>query len=186
MKAAFKEWAVVVDALEQGEQCLILRKGGLVEGRGGFQVDQTRFLLFPTQFHQQRAQVLPPAQRRFDELEPTFPATDEILIQGWAEVVAWRKLASLAAAERLRGFHIWRDEVIADRFDWGRELAIHVLILRVYRLSRPWKGPLLPAYGGCKSWIEIAEEVDTEGSQPVLDDGAFTAGFGRLAALLDL
>ena len=33
---AFKEWAVVVDALLRGEQVIILRKGGLREGRGGF------------------------------------------------------------------------------------------------------------------------------------------------------
>jgi len=37
---AFKEWQVIVDALAVGEQSLLLRKGGIAEGRGGF--DQKR------------------------------------------------------------------------------------------------------------------------------------------------
>ena len=32
MRLAFKEWAIIVDALGRGEQILILRKGGLQEG----------------------------------------------------------------------------------------------------------------------------------------------------------
>ena len=41
---AFKEWAVVVDALGQGEQVLILRKGGIREERGEFHVDHREFI----------------------------------------------------------------------------------------------------------------------------------------------
>ncbi|HEY6229533.1 MAG TPA: DUF1802 family protein, partial [Verrucomicrobiae bacterium] len=66
MRIAFKEWAVIVDALGTGRQIVILRKGGISEGRGGFQVDHPEFLLFPTLFHQQRESVLPEAQARFD------------------------------------------------------------------------------------------------------------------------
>ena len=48
MRTAFKEWAIVVDALGRGAQILILRKGGLREGSGGFRLEQRQFLLFPT------------------------------------------------------------------------------------------------------------------------------------------
>ena len=53
MTYALKEWAIVVDALIRGEQIIVLRKGGISEGPGGFKVDQPEFLLFPTLFHQQ-------------------------------------------------------------------------------------------------------------------------------------
>ena len=33
VQTAFKEWAVIVEALGQGEQIVILRKGGIAEGR---------------------------------------------------------------------------------------------------------------------------------------------------------
>ena len=36
--AALKEWAVVCKALEEGRQILLLRKGGIMEYRQGFEV----------------------------------------------------------------------------------------------------------------------------------------------------
>lgn len=168
MRTAFKEWAVVVDALEQGTQNLILRKGGLAEGPGGFRPEHERFLLFPTRFHQQQEQVIPAAQQRFNELLPNLAPSETVRITSWAVVVSWRKLTTLAEAEALNGRHIWRDSVIAERFDWGRESAIYALNLQVFRLPTPWIGPLLPAYGGCKSWVELAVDLPTEGSVPVV------------------
>ena len=164
---AFKEWAIVVDALEQGTQSLILRKGGISEGRGGFQPEHSRFLLFPTLFHQQREQVIPAAQQRYDEIASSLPDPQRVRITSWAEIVSWDKLQDLSAVQRLRDQHIWREALIAERFEWGREQAIYALHLRVFRLPQPWEGPLLPAYGGCKSWVEIAEEISTEGSREV-------------------
>ena len=119
MRMAFKEWAVVVDALGRGEQILILRKGGLREGRGGFRVEHEEFLLFPTLFHQQRESVAVAAQARFDEIAPDFPGPDRLRIEYMCRVMDWRRLESLESAQRLRGQHIWRDEVVAERFDWG-------------------------------------------------------------------
>lgn len=167
MRIAFKEWAVVVDALESGVQRLILRKGGIAEGRGGFRPEHSRFLLFPTQFHQQREQVIPPAQRRFDELAPELPPPDTVRISSWAEVISWRRIDSSTAVEALRGQHIWKDEVIAERFQWGREVGIHALELQVFLLPTPWLGAMLPGYGGCKSWVEMAEDIPTDGSRAV-------------------
>ena len=57
----FKEWALVCDALGRGEQSIILRKGGIAEGRTGFRFQHDEFLLFPTLFHEQVARLkLPP------------------------------------------------------------------------------------------------------------------------------
>lgn len=173
MQVAFKEWAVVVDALEHGQQVVILRKGGIAEGSGSFQVEHERFLLFPTLYHQQGELVVPSAAARLTALASTFPPPDRVRIQSFAEVVTWWRLDSLAVAERLRGQHVWKDEVIASRFDWGGEQAIHALLLRVWRMEKPVEVPQRPEYGGCKSWILLREDVSTAGAQPVLDDAAF-------------
>lgn len=184
MNIAFKEWAIVVDALGRGDQIVILRKGGISEGRGGFQVDQFQFLLFPTLFHQQRDSVIESAQTRYDEIAPNFPGKDEVRIEYWADVVLALQLNSLEAAEALRGQHIWRDELIASRFDWGREKLIHALAVRIYRLARPARLPMLEAYGGCKSWIELQEQIQTDGSEPVLSDHEFARKTTELRAAL--
>jgi len=173
MRIAFKEWQIVVEALGRGEQILILRKGGLSEGQGGFKVEHDRFLLFPTLFHQQRESVVPSAQARFDEIASSFPAPDCVRIGFFCEVALVQRLDSLASAERLRGQHIWRDEVIAERFDWGRGKNIQVLAVRVFRLPKAVELPRLDSYGGCRSWVQIEREIDASGAVPVLSNTAF-------------
>lgn len=183
MRAAFKEWAIVVDALGRGEQIIILRKGGIAEGRAGFQVEHPRFLLFPTLYHQQREQVLPAAQARYDLIAPTLPGPDALRLEYCAEVVAWRRLNSLATVERLRGSisgvtRCWRNG------STGETTGHLCLCRRVSRLAQRLDLPMLPAYGGCKSWIELAEEISTDDAQPVLSETAFQAGLRQFESAL--
>ena len=184
MRTAFKEWAIVVDALARGQQILILRKGGLREGRDGFHVEHPEFLLFPTLFHQQRESVTDTARIRFDEISAHFPPAGTLRLEYFARVAEWRLLESLPAAGRLRGQHIWRDEVIAERFDWGRSREIHALAVRVFQLPAPVDLPMLPAYGGCKSWVELEEEIDVAKAWPVLDDAHFARHLEQFRAAL--
>lgn len=185
MRVAFKEWAAVVDALGSGQQIVILRKGGISEGRRGFQVEHAEFFLFPSYFHQQRDSVIPPAQERFDQIEALPRDPERIRIELFAHVVSWKRLESLAAAQRLQGQHIWRDEVIETRFNWGTEDNIHALAVRVFRLPQPVDLPNSPSLGGCKSWIELDDEVSTEGAVPVLSKEAFNEKLNQFHAALD-
>jgi hypothetical protein len=185
VRTAFKEWAIVVDALGCGEQIVILRKGGISEGRGGFQVDHPEFLLFPTLFHQQRDAVLAPAQQRYDAIASHLPTTEKLRIEFLAKVAEWRRVDALEDAERLRGQHIWRDEVIADRFEWGRAKNIFAIAVQVLRLPTVIELPMAPAYGGCKSWIELDRDVDVRGATPVLDDKAFAAKLAQFTSALE-
>ena len=184
MRVAFKEWAIVVDALGRGEQILILRKGGIAEGRGGFKIEHPEFLLFPTLFHQQRESVVPAAQKRFDEIAPQLPAPDVLRLEYFAKVVEWRQIDSLAAAENLRGQHIWRDEVIRERFDWGKNKNIFALALRVFRLPQKIELSMLQSYGGCKSWIEVEQEIEIKNAAPVLTDSEFELKLTQLRKCL--
>src|SRR5271154_4893658 len=56
---ALKEWATVCRALESGRQILLLRKGGIYEAAGEFELEHRRFLLFPTFLHQNLAMLKP-------------------------------------------------------------------------------------------------------------------------------
>ncbi|HKQ40493.1 MAG TPA: DUF1802 family protein [Verrucomicrobiae bacterium] len=175
MRTAFKEWAVVVDALGRGEQILILRKGGIHEGQGGFQVEYPRFWLFPTLFHQQRESVISAAQERFIN----SANSEKVLIEFLAEVAEWRRIDSLEQARSFRGQHIWKDEVIAERFEWGRTKDIFALAVRVFRLPRAFELPVLQSYGGCKSWIELEVDLPTKEAVPVLNETSFAEKLKR-------
>lgn len=184
VRTAFKEWAVIVEALGQGEQILILRKGGIAEGRNGFQVEHSRFLLFPTQFHQQRSQVTPAGQALFDAMPPQISPPDRVRIDYEATVTGWRKLASLEEALRLSGQHLWRSEVVQERFDWGREQAIFAMALRVGKLRQSLDLPFLPHYGGCRSWISLEVEDTGMSSIPVLDFDAYRVRIDAIESAL--
>lgn len=185
MRTAFKEWAIVVDALGRGEQILILRKGGISEARGGFQIEHPQFFLFPTLYHQQRESVTVAAQARFDQIAPHLPPPEVLRLEFFAEVAEWRQLEALSTAEALRGQHCWRDEVIAERFDWGKAKNIFALAVRVHRLPLPVELPMSPAYGGCKSWVELKKDIVTTGAQPVLDQPSFDHKLNQFLAALN-
>jgi hypothetical protein len=169
----------------RGEQIIILRKGGLIEGPGGFQVEHPEFLLFPTLFHQQRESVLPEAQARFDGIAHLMPVPEVIRLECYAQVVGWHRLGSLAEAYALHGLHIWRDDVIEERFDWGHDKQIHVMAVRIFRLAAPVELPMLESYAGCKSWIEVAQDISTVDARAVLDDAAFSAQLLRFHKALE-
>jgi len=185
MRTAFKEWAVVVDALGRGEQIIILRKGGIDEGRGGFAIEHSRFLLFPTLFHQQRDSVIPSAQSRFDSISAKLPPADRVRIEYFCDVVASQPLDSLDTARNLHGQHIWRDEVVAERFDWSQRKGIHALAVRVHRLAVPMELPVIASYGGCKSWMELDQEIATDTASPILPDEVFNRKLAEFTAALE-
>ena len=184
MRIAFKEWAVVVDALGRGDQIIILRKGGISEGRSGFQVEHNRFLLFPTLFHQQRESVQPGAQMRYDAFAPKL-SPGVVHIEYLVQVVDWKFVDSLESALRLRGQHIWREEVIRERFDWGKSRSIYAMAVRVHRLASPVDLPMREEYGGCKSWVEFDEPIHTDHAQPVLTDNEFETRLQRFRGALE-
>ena len=180
---AFKEWAVVVDALGRGEQILILRKGGIHEGRGGFQVEHDRFWLFPTRFHEAEDSVIPSKRPALQEIA-VRAAADTVPIEFFAVVEAVAAITGPDKLHALQGRHIWSDHVLRDRFEFGRDRGIHALLTRVYRLSEPQVLPLRPTYGGCKSWVELETALPAENLTPALSDAEFNQQRNAIMELL--
>jgi hypothetical protein len=160
----FKEWAICCAALGRGEQSIILRKGGIAEGRDGFSFRHPEFYLFPTYFHEQIEKTrtvsreIPP--RRDGEIELRFFAR----VEASAVVTSWE------TAIALEPLHVWRREVVRERFEYDDSKGIHVAFVRVFRLSRPWILPELPAYGGCRSWVNLPAPPAEVKLDPVLTD----------------
>jgi len=82
---AFKEWAVIVRALLEGEQILDVRKGGLHEDGRRFGVRADRCWLYPTYEHQ-KPELLKPAYRRWVSDTETASESGTVQISGWADV----------------------------------------------------------------------------------------------------
>lgn len=164
----FKEWALICDALGHGEQSVILRKGGIAEGRAGFRFAHPEFWLFPTLFHEQATKLkvpsgtLLPAPRGDGLLEIRYAARVE-----WTEELAlWDKVQALAP------FHLWEEPEIEKRFRQDAEPKLSLAFVRVLRLSEPFVLPDSPRYGGCRSWVELPEPPGAVRLAAVLDDAA--------------
>ncbi len=160
----FKEWAIVCEALGRGEQSIILRKGGIAEGRDGFGFQHREFFLFPTFFHEQMEKTRlgltsAPAQR-----------PNEIEIKYLAKVEFATVIASWTTLENLEPLHVWQREVIRERFDYDAASRIHLAFVRVFRLSESWIFPDAPRYGGCRSWVKLPELPNETKLKPVLSD----------------
>ena len=177
MAPACKEWAAVVHALLEGEQILDVRKGGLREDGRHFSVQSTRFWLYPTAEHQ-KPELLKEPYRHWIELAHAAPVGEPITIEGWADVV---KLATVTEAEELDAIAsklIWTDDYAASRLGWKKRDPLWVLALRVHRLVEPVTVAWDAGYGGCTSWVELADLPDDPASlpsEPALSDVAFAA-----------
>ncbi|HKB89064.1 MAG TPA: DUF1802 family protein [Opitutaceae bacterium] len=175
MFPAFKEWHVIVEALGAGEQVLILRKGGIAEDRGGFKVKHSRFWLFPTLFHEQLAKTKPDAARFWAEAPSAKPASPEVVLKFWAEIVRSNFIADWDHVAALNAHHLWTEPVVRERFDWGRVPGLFALVARVHRMVEPITVTPTPEMAGCKSWIELPFDFETIPSIPVLSDAVFAA-----------
>jgi hypothetical protein len=149
---AFKEWAVVCEALGSGRHSVILRKGGIAEGREGFAFLHREFFLFPTRFHETLEKTsLPPGFTLPTERE------GEVEIRFTAKIEWTCFLSDPMQLAALSDFHILRREVIEERFRFGEPPGIHVGFARIYRMSSPWILLMEKRFGGCRSWVELPD-----------------------------
>src|SRR2546426_2596411 len=117
---AFKEWAVICAALADGRQTLILRKGGIQEGRGGFQVEHREFWLFPTYLHQDEQGLIEEARPLLERTRSQRPPEEIIRIGHYTVVEEPHEVADLEAAFALAGHHIWSARTVEMRFNYRR------------------------------------------------------------------
>src|SRR5262245_44869066 len=176
---AFKEWAVVCSAVGSGRQTIILRKGGIDEGREGFRVQHSEFWLLPTRFHQDPSQLKPDARPLWDEAQARQPPPGMFHIYLYAIVEAVHEAHDLATLDRLAGEPILSADTIRQRFDY-RHPGLFVLAVRAFRIPTPYDVPDSPYIAGCKSWVELPEPLSTGGATPVLDTDAFAARLSRI------
>lgn len=179
---AFKEWEAIVEALGRGAQIIILRKGGIAEGRTGFQAKHPKFWLFPTRFHQQWEKTKPELRRL---VTPTpEPDGKETALHYFAEVTDTLYLSTWEQVERLGDAHFWGEEILRERFGYhdrpGMEQGLHMLIVRVSKINLTHRLPPSPDYDGCKSWIEVPADWSQDIAVPVVRAEEFATRRSRI------
>jgi hypothetical protein len=167
-----KEWAVAINALESGKTIMLLRKGGIHEQKGRFQVAHEQVLLYPTYEHQQPS-LLKTEYANLVQPVPSGWHPQTVRIGSWAQITDILPISDEAIVQALLPFHIWNENFISDRLKWKQQQAIFILLLRTYKLPQEQKIPYRSEYGGCKSWKDITSPIQLQNSQPVLSDSDY-------------
>jgi hypothetical protein len=204
MPIAFKEWAVTVRALAEGEQLITLRKGGIREADKRFRVEHDRFFLCPTFDHQRHdlvreshmpelsraleegvwAEGEPPVETLNCDIVGSIPQPDRVRIRAWAELAGHFTITDPRCVDALSPFYVWSTDYAEKRLAWKRHHPLHVLLLRTYRIPRPVTVRVKDEYGGCRSWLELQRDLPFEGT-PVLSDDEFERAAEAIGAIAD-
>jgi hypothetical protein len=171
---ALREWAVAVKALEEGRQVIVLRKGGIAEETKEFRLESPQFYMFPSFEHQKTNLVKAGTKEDVAATQAAAAAHPNIVnITSYAEVVEDIEVTDVETLRRLDTLHIWTEDYAEERLKWKRTKPLHVLILRMYRLSSPVQVPMRENYGGCKSWLRLEDDISSRSALPVLSDDEF-------------
>ena len=169
---ALKEWAVAIEALCQGRTIILLRKGGLRERQGKFEVKRDRIWLYPTYEHQ-KPELLKPEYAARVQPVPSGWHPETIQIQAWAQIDTIFQTAEASTVLALLPYHIWNERFVHQRLGWKPGQPLYVLLLRVYQLKQACAFPYCAEYGGCRSWIELLEMPAAFTGSPVIDRIAY-------------
>lgn len=179
---ALKEWAAVIDALEQGTQILTLRKGGIREK--SFLLAERSFFLLPTFEHQAAALMKPAYQAGLSGVGAAQRDEQGLIVRVRAEATDVWEIDDGERLAALEPFHMFTADYARARFSWRPKQPLTVLLLRVYRLAAPWQTGLPPGAGGCRSWFDLDAAAAPADAAPVLSDAAFEARAAQLRQAL--
>ena len=183
---ALKEWAVTVEAMAQGDQVLLLRKGGIHEDGKDFRVIHREFLFYPTYLHQKKELLQLAYQPALSKVLEQPHDDDHVTFSYWAKAEEVLEIDEQEKMNDLAPHYIWTAAYAQSRLHWKPMLPLSVLLLRVYRLEQPVTVPYLPEYGGCTSWVEVLSDVNLGQIKPVLNDAEFQRRVDEIKGSLGL
>lgn len=156
---ALKEWSIICKAMEEGKQTILLRKGGILEYKKGFEISQKLFLLYPTLEHQ-AAEYL--QSNYLQEYELLLKRNSSEIVQDkvntlriMARIEAMQEFHDHELLSKLEKYHIWNEKYVNMRMNYNPKKPMNALLLRIYKLSQPISINVNPEWAGCKSWIDI-------------------------------
>ena len=179
---AFKEWAIVCDEVLAGKQVALLRKGGILEQKKGFQLEHETFFFYPNTEHQSREQLKPGFHPRLDAYGPPARVSGKISIAGFGRVVDIVKTTDAEKLRALESITCWTQALFDMRINYKPEKPNFVITVRAYTLPQVIEVPYNEDYAGCHSWVPLQNELIATGT-PVFSDDAFEAA---RAAVLDI
>ncbi len=180
---ALKEWAVVCRALGEGRQTVLLRSGGIADGKAGFPLKHGEFWLLATRFHQTVDELSEEAAPLLEPAAASPPPDGIIRLPLYATLEQTFHLHDERPLGLLAGLHVLAPQTVRKRFSY-RQPGLSVLLVRAFFPPQPIDLPDSPHFGGCHSWVELPSALPTSDLRPVLTDEQFATQAETVGRLL--
>src|SRR5687767_5113590 len=128
--SALKEWAIVCKGLEEGMQTILLRKGGIMERRHGFELRHNDFYLFPTYEHQSRDLLQQEYADKFKSVLHEEHPDNMSMIYLYAKAIFITETFNRDMVHGLHDLHIWNEKYVNTRMDYNPEKPLSIILLR--------------------------------------------------------
>jgi len=195
MPIAFKEWAVTVRALAEGEQLITLRTGEMSASE--YSLKHNRFFLYPTFEHHENTDLVreshqPELRRALEEGvwadgEPPIHACEagicqpeRVRVRAWAEVAAIYTVTDRRCIDNLAPFCVWSSDYAERRLAWNYQHPLHIILLRTHRIPRPVTVRAKEYEEDRDTWVDIQRDLSFEGT-PVLCNEEFERASAQIS-----
>jgi hypothetical protein len=165
--------------LADGRQAVLLRKGGIAETAGVFQLEHADFWLYATYLHQQHDGMRPDLRPLLEEVRKQQTPAGIIRFTHFASAPRAYLAENLESLLGLQDLHGWSEPMVRSRFAYRRP-GLFVVPVRVFQANQSHEIMESAEYAGCKSWVELDAPLPTEAATPVLEDQAFSTVVERL------
>jgi hypothetical protein len=183
VQLAYKEWAVICEALARGEQSLILHQSGTDARDAGFLRNDAQFWLYPTFPPQQQTGIIEHAQPLLQQMEAERPPPCAVRLRSWAEITTIYRVREELPALLLAHLHCYSEETVRQRLQ-GRRGGLYVLVVRVWRAPQAQEITETEALAAAPCWVEPVGPLATDHSTPAIDDDSFRIVRKQLDMLL--
>lgn len=163
MMYALKEWQVINDAILEGKQSVLVRKGGILDSVYDFPPDKKEFYIFPTYEHQKKEYI----KKEFHYLFKTDWKVSQHFNDGGFSYVKINLLCRMVECIQIKNIDelvsiysqvIYTPEFLKTRFNYRPEEPLNIIRIIPQKLDKEFYVEYREDYRGCKSWIKLSEE----------------------------
>jgi len=137
ISVAFKEWASVVRALEEGKQDILFRKGGIAEEGRAFRSSTIAFFSFRRTSTNSSRACAPSFATLLEQAMAARPPDGRLVITSWVRVTRSFAIETRGRPRALERRHVYAPHVLLDRLHGRHGKTLYALEVAVHRLEKP-------------------------------------------------
>jgi hypothetical protein len=177
LKTFLREQSVIIHALLDGLQTILIRKGSAEEER--------RFLLYPR--YGREHQESKGFQSRYHDYLASHvePRGEKVKIEGWASIEGLIRVDDPWTLTKVQEYYLWSPSNFAPPYVWERyefspteERFFNIALLRVHKLTKPKLVEPIPEPKyecACHApYLQLKEDISLDDSVRVISDEAFS------------